>query len=255
MSSGPQTTTVWRLIHRLHPDWRAFLFLYCVTQKSSAHSFRNAPRSPSDRHLFENRRPSEVSLASLHVNQTDPPHIMSLPRGGYSLRAHFPLPLRHIFLFFSSFTFLANTLNYLLQSVAVARASLLRSFPPLSASRRKGRVRVCFTAAGPWSGEAVFGHAVRKPLWIINMMNDKPSRSTCPQLVYLNVSLPDCLHSVSTAPVHLRLDGIASLSSILLAHPPFCLCYCLHRTHFSTCPFDLPLSRHVLKPHYVSFVC
>lgn len=182
---------------------------------------------------------------------------MSLPRGGYSLRAHFPLPLRHIFLFlfFFSFTFLANTLNYLLQSVAVARASLLRSFPLLSASRRKGRVRVCFTAAGPRSGEAVFGHAVRKPPWIINMMNDKPSRSTCPQLVYLNVSLPDCLHSVSTAPVHLRLDGTASLSSVLLAHPPFCLCYCLHRTHFSTCPFDLPLSRHVLKPHYVSFVC
>lgn len=100
MSSGPQATTAWRLIHRPHPDRRAFLFLYCVTHESSVHSFHNAPCSPSDRHLFETRRPSEVSLASLHVNQTDPPHIMSLSRGGYSLRAHFPLLLRHNLLFF-----------------------------------------------------------------------------------------------------------------------------------------------------------
>lgn len=88
---------------------------------------------------------SYTSPASLHVSQTDFCNYF-LPRGDYSLTAHFLL----CNLFFTS---PANTLNYLFPRVA-SSASFLSSLCLAGA--------VCFIAAGCGTGEVVFGHIAGK---------------------------------------------------------------------------------------------
>lgn len=131
-------------------------------------------------------------------------------------------PLHHIFHFSCKYLELFVSKCGCIPPLPSAR---LVSSPP-SVSQRKGRVIVCFMAAGCRTGEAVFGHRAAKPTWIINMMNAKKTcqiyLSVCLTACILPVCLRYCLYSMSTVPVHLLY--------CLSAYPSPCM-----PNHFTAC--------------------